>query len=259
MTHRRSQSLGVVASSQPSIWGDEPSMHDYPSQKRRRPNSGGEDFEREFTHSARSRIAQRPIDGGRHIQHLARRPMFAGIDEHQEYMPPRDGYFQHSPSSFQVPLPAPTPLRNTRYPLASQLENGGDFRRLSHGRSQSDVGFMHGQHPYMSTTSGLHHTPYGTGYPPYQGVGYHAPPRDHTYSPSTSRPPIPDMHVMSHYNPGHSRHQSTPTHPSYSSPRPDYQQAHQNVTAPPPCREPLPSVRHIKEDANTRELYSNRR
>ena len=256
-THRRSQSLGVVASSQPPVWGDEPSMHDPPSQKRRRPNTDGDDgfAERDFPHFARSRVVQRPMEGGRRMQHLAHRPMYTHMEEHHECREaqPRDGYYPHSPSAFQVPLPAPTPLRNPGYPLATRLENGGDIRRPMHGRSQSEVGpFIHGPPSYARSPSD-HLLPNGD-VGPYHGKG-HPVHHDYGYTPSTSRPPMSDMRQ---YTPGHGRHQSTPMmHPPYSPPGPAYHQPLPMYA--PPHRSPLPPVLRISEGEKTREMYSDRR
>lgn len=278
--HRRSQSMGVVSSSQQSVWGDEPSMHDppmrepsmqdLPMQKRRRPNSRGNEeyFERDLRelpphHMSRPRMA-RPMEGRR----LPHRHMYPHPEELHGYGTPQRGdYYPHSPTGFQIPLPAPTPQRSMYYSTASYLEHGPECRRPTHGRSQSDIGFMHGQPGYMQQPP-YHHDARGLAPSHYQGMDY-PPLRDQAYSPcaarpymddpNSSHPRLSDMRAPHPYAPGHSRHQSTPMmQPTYGSPAQTYQRLPQSY-APPPHRSPLPPTPRVKEDEKTKQLFRDRR
>jgi hypothetical protein len=266
--HRRSQSMGMVPSSQHSAWEPEPSMHDVPvreqsmhdppTQKRRRPNSRGDEelAERDYHLSYPARPRPRRLD-----IRLPTRQMYPHPEEHRSYgQQQHGGYYGHSPSSYHAPLPAPTPQRSMGYSTASYLEQGGEMRRPIHARSHSDVGFMHGQPGPMGPP---HHGYYPAPSPYHQGMGY-SPPRDQAYSPSAPRQQMSDMRAPypSHQF-GHGRHQSTPMmqQPSYESPAPTYHPPPQTqgYAPPPPRRSPLPPTPRVTEDEKTQQLFRDRR
>ncbi|KAG0645063.1 hypothetical protein D0Z07_9271 [Hyphodiscus hymeniophilus] len=271
--HRRSQSLGVPPNLTAPIGGDEPpvqsqsststSMENPPFQKRRRPNTSGQQDERgreSYQYMARSRIA-RPMDGLGHMQSLVHRPMYTHPEEYAEQhrdIQPRYGGSPYSLSTYQAPLPAPAPVHNTSYTIASRLEDGGDFRRPTHNRSQSEFVPSHGHPVYLrsppdySTLSADARTGYGhpIGHPVSHFIGYLGQNMDHSigqparaesheqYSPrqymsepprsETEFEPYPSqrgqLHNMYPYHPGHGRHQSTPMlYPSSSSYKPSSQ------------------------------------
>ena len=248
--HRRSQSLGVVASNNSLAWGlEELSTHDSPSQKRRRP-SGPEELIGQDSFYLRPQVA-RPMEGIRRIQNLAYRPMYTHLEEYAEHRDTHSrGSYPNSPSTFQVPLPAPTPVRNTGY-IASHLEISSDVRRPMHSRSQSDFAAFHS---YSRSPSG-HLPSNGEVGPAYHNMGQ-PPHPEYGCQPSNSRHSMADIRV---FHPGHGRHQSTPMmRLSSVSPGPVYHQS-PRVYEPSPPRNTLPPVPRIAETEKAQSLYNERR
>jgi hypothetical protein len=243
--HRRSQSMGVVPSRKSPIWaGDEP-LHYSHSQKRRRPNTGGPE-ELEGQEYFRPRF-EHPLDSMRHGQNLTRRPMYTHPEEYPEHRDaqPRNGSYPHSPSSLQVPLSAPVPLR-TIGSLASQIDNL-DLRRPMHHRSQSDCIAFHGPPVYPQSSSG---------YPRHEaedGTSSHR--MDHLLPNDGYQTPGP---FTSMHNQGHGRHQSTPmVYVALSSPGPVYHQT-SSIHASPTQRNIFPFSR-LAETEKAWELFRDRR
>ena len=217
--------------------------------KRRRHNVGQDGYAEELSHTMRPESAQAPVEGGRRMQLSAHHPMYTGMEEHHNN---RDaqlgiGSYPHSTSSFQVPMPAPTPLRNPTYPLVTQLDHGSEFPHPMHARSQSDIGLpsypvftqaclgYHAQHPSEFSYYGIGQPQPGYGYPPL-----------HAH--------VSDMH---HHNPAHIRHQSYPIkQPSYPSPSPVIHNA-APVYVPPSRRNLPPSVPRAEEDEETGDMYDD--
>ena len=286
--HKRSQSLGVGMKpdyfspnrrlSQPSAWGQEEATYGSPAQKRRRPNDVSDSPDRILPPFQRPRLAERPIETGRRIQHLAHRPVFANIDEHHvandEYRESqmRDNY-AHSPASYQPPLPAPTPQRLDSQSMAAHLETNNEHvaRRPMHQRSMSDMGgFSRGRSLYSPTPSNVYSS--DTSYQPrpnqFQGQrqpnGYYAPPPPH-YREESAPPALPyaDLRPMKHLpGPGHSRHQSTPMiQPAFSAASMPFSRGSQPPSAYPypQHQNTLPPVPHISETQQAHDLYNDRR
>lgn len=272
-SHRRSQSMGVVPSSQHSTWGREPSIHDapvrqspihdFPTQKRRRPNSCGDEEPTELDYTLAHLSRSRPR---RPEVRLPHRQMYPHPEEHYGGQP-HGGYYGHSPFPYDAPLPAPHPQRSMGYSTASYLERGPELRRQMHTRSQSDVGFMHGQPGHMAPVQGYYSDMRGPAHSPYhQGMG-HAPSREHTYSPPAPRQQhLSDMRApypQHGYAPTHSRHQSTPMMQSAqaygSQPGQGYVPPQTGYAALPPRHSPLPPTPHVTEDEKTQQLFRDRR
>lgn len=282
ITHRRTQSLGtamqsssaspVSRSSQSSIWNED--AYGSPQQKRRRPGSRIEEPFDE-TSLSRSRLGERPVDTGRRLPQLAHRPVFPDIRENQreEY---GDKHYTGSPSSYQNPLPAPTPQRSNGYSMAAHLEFNNDYtpsvRRSLHGRSRSDISdFGHHQMEYAPPSGGLctdanHQTRNYQG----QGRGHngHAYPIPHQYLHHQYRDESPAAGQWSEVRvndplqaPGHQRHQSTPQ-ASYAPPSISYGRKSQLANHPPfqqaNNNSPFTSRRILGTDG-TGNMYSARR
>lgn len=223
--HKRSQSLGVGAksdysyspasrrTSNPSIWAGMEGIENSPIQKRRRAN--------EMENVS-------PINqfGPQRSMRLAHRPVFHGIDEHQQ-MTEAAYMHSHVPEQhvYQAPLPAPTPQRyGSHQSMAHRLENEqtqGSAHR-SHSRSRSDIGMMRGSSFPSSFSPNVQHA--GEQYRPnpyeqaaaqqaqqqaqqhHQAQQQAQQQQQYGYSRHSSQPP----EIFTHTPIRHVRHQSVP-------------------------------------------------
>jgi hypothetical protein len=276
--HKRSQSLGMGAtsdlygqtrrSSQPSIWGPDPSGYNTPVQKRRRPNDTSETNspDRVLPPFQRSRMVERPLEASRRLQQFPHRPVFANIDEHQ---PAEDDYYAFSPQTYQAPLPAPTPQRMNGHSMAAHLEtNEYSSRRPMHQRSHSDMGgFVRARMDYSPGPS--------SAYPAdanYQGRSYHAQEQSQvgSYGYQQNRWEPTDrfgtqygdvrattMNGSSASGAGHARHSSSPM-TSYAPPQGQgMRQGPSGYSQTQPHNSPHGP--HIHETVQARALFSSRR
>ncbi len=263
--HKRSQSLGVSMKSnyyaadrrmsQPAVWSQDDAGYGSPPQKRHR-STEVESMDRSIPSFPRSRMAERPIESGRRIQQLAHRPVFPNIDEHQA----GEEYY----SSYQQPLPAPTPQRLGGHTMAAHLENNNEHahavRRPSHQRSYSDMSFARSRASYSPSPASVHSAQ-------NDNVGHHYSsqyrseptiPRPSLYSESR---PVSQLPRPQYY--GHSRHQSTPlAQQAYPEPTMhgmrDPQPSSSNYSYIQGSNT-LPPVPHITETQQAQALYSSRR
>jgi hypothetical protein len=285
-THRRTKSLGaaiqsnsaspISQSNQSSVWNED--AFGSPKQKRRRPSGLTEESfnEEAFDErtSTRSRHGERPVDTGRRMPQLSHRPVFPDIRENQreEY---GDGYYAGSPSTYQTPLPAPTPQRSNGHSMAAHLENNNGYsptvRRSLHGRSCSDISdFGHNQIEYAPPSNGFGmDTTHQTRQLQVQdrgrsGYGYSIPQhyphqqyRDE--SPAAGRWSEPRI-IGPLPRQGHHRHQSTPQNPCAAPPL-SYGRQSQHPNHPiPQHNNNSPFIsRRIQETDETRNLCSVRR
>jgi hypothetical protein len=158
-THKRSQSLGAalrhddppINGRQPSAWPSNSYNQGGLSQKRKRFEDTDEHIYAQT--NQRMRVASSSVEIGRHGQHLARRPIFPDISEHEgpgeefgSCLMGNDSahYIRGAQSSL---LAAPTPQRHNGHSaivnLDSSLSNSdgpySDQTRGMHKRSQSDL------------------------------------------------------------------------------------------------------------------------
>jgi hypothetical protein len=254
-SHRRSQSLGVGPnqttppvnrrSSQPYIHGNESPESGPPDQKRRRMDelsiTRQESFLPQFS---RPRVVERSVDTGRRTHHLAHRPTFPNIDEHQdnEYSynqtPPRD-FHVHSSMHHHSLLAAPTPQRSNMCSTAEKLEfsEGYSSRRPVHSRSQSfdsRNSYSQTRGQYLEEFSRLQNPNPSTRIQQMRGPGHvrhqSTPMAQQSYSASIFEPQARETHIQNHSN-----HR--------------YSQNHNTLPIPP----------HLLETEETRAIYCARR
>jgi hypothetical protein len=276
--HKRAQSLGVGMkseyyapgrrSSHPAVWSQDGSSHGgsiygSPIQKRRRGNDLSETTS-PIVPPFRNHLGERPLEASRRLTSFSQQPMY-DIDEHQAS---NDRY------SAQAPLPAPTPQRIGGQTMVGHLENNqfAHVRRPVHQRSQSDMGgFARGGRMGYPPAQSSVYSPE----PPsqYGRPAFHEQPHifNHQYSLSPRQQPrwepitpqsMPhgyQQRPMGQPHPGmagngHHRVQSTPMAPSAYGPSGQQHFGNSSNYGP-----PLPSVPHITENQQARDMYSSRR
>jgi hypothetical protein len=265
--HKRAQSLGAAMKSdyyttrrlsQPVAWAQDPShpnmAYASPIQKRRRGNDLSEANSPILPF--RNHLVERPLESGRRMNPYNQQNMY-NIDEHQAS---NDRFIN------QAPLPAPTPQRMGGQTMAAHLEHNqfAHVRRPVHQRSQSDMsGFPHSRVGYQATPSSVYSSDVigrSSFYEQPQAANrQYSPQQQHRWEPSV---PQQSMHhgyqqrSMSQHHSGlagsaHHRNQSMPMAVSaYTAPQ-QFNTSSSYGT--------LPSVPHIVEAQQARDMYSSRR
>jgi hypothetical protein len=278
-THRRTQSLGMATlqSTSPSpisrsirhgsVWSEE-NFQSYPQEKRRRSNGRTEETfdERDIS---RSRHSEGSNDTGRRIPQFTHRPVFPDIRENHYEEQYGESHYIGSPSSYQAPLPAPTPQQSNGHSMAAQLENNGYAqvaRRSVHSRSQSDIGgFGYNQIDFTSPAPGF--GPYQARHFPAQDRVQQTGPDDLSHPQYLqpqyrSEPPRWPESRMNESLPRqvHQRHKSISIVPSsHTVPHQSYNRQTQLPHHPPPQHNLPFAPRRVSETDEARDLYSARR